>query len=123
MEYNVVRDLHKVLVQSWSIRPVEEGADSESLLAALTERVGQMIEHDLNRFLTAMYTLDVSEARVSEALGHADRGRSARAIAELILERELEKIESRRLYERERDASRGNSLPPPGRSKASDPRA
>lgn len=66
----------------------------DSLLDALTERVRQLLRNDFQKLVTAMYTLDVSEARFREAMA-GEEAAAARQIAELILSREIEKAESR----------------------------
>ncbi|MBI5092250.1 MAG: hypothetical protein HZB26_07355 [Candidatus Hydrogenedentes bacterium] len=90
------------LVQNWSIVPVApetEGFGREALLEALKQRVLYLIQHDFNRLMTAMYILDVAEERFKAAMatpGGLDN--AAKAVAEVILEREMQKVITRQKY-------------------------
>ena len=97
MERDDMEDLHRALVQSWQIEPVA-GLTSHAFLDALADRVAMMLKHNLDRLVAAMYTLDVDETRFSAALALPGNSATARAVAELILEREIEKMISRRNY-------------------------
>ncbi len=90
-------DLHRALVQSWQIE-ASTGLTSHALLDALTDRVAMLLKHNLDRLAAAMYTLDVDETRFNAALTLPDNSETARAVAELILEREIQKMASRRAY-------------------------
>ena len=110
MESADLQSVHRALVQQWDIAPVgEERVDWDALLDALGRRVEFLLKHDLERLMTAMYQIDVSEERFSEAVQRPQKDRPARAIAELILEREIEKMESRKRYARAEDP--GDRIP------------
>lgn len=101
MEEPDYADTHEALVQDWSIVPVApgQGGDGrEALLLALKNRVLYLIQHDFNRLMTAMYILDVAEARFKAAMAVPGLDNSAAALAEVILEREIEKAATRRKY-------------------------
>lgn len=94
-------DTHEALVQDWSIVPVppgEEHSGREALLLALKNRVRYLMQHDFNRLMTAMYILDVEEERFKAAMAVSGVDASASALAEVILEREIEKAATRRKY-------------------------
>jgi hypothetical protein len=97
MEHEELNDLHRALVQSWQIEP-STGLTSHAFLDALTDRVAMLLKHNLNRLTSAMYTLDVDETRFNTALSLPGNRETARTVAELILEREIEKMISRRKY-------------------------
>lgn len=101
MDPNDVRDIHRYLSQDWGIEALRcETPDWDLLLDALTRRVDHLLTHDYERLLHGMYLIDVSEERFNQALDPAGAEIPPRAIAKLILERELEKLESRRRYSR-----------------------
>ena len=104
------RELYAALAQNWGLASGAADAlsDRSTILEALTERVRQLLRHDFQRLVTAMYTLDVEETRFQQAL-EGEESDSARQVAELILSREIVKIESRRKYAEE-DSS-GKVLP------------
>ena len=95
-------ELQHAVVQSWNLTAA--GDDWEALRRSVARRVQFLLKHDFQRLLSGLYLLDVSEARVQEAC-RGPLAESAERIADLILERELQKLESRRRY-----ASRGNRL-------------
>jgi D-alanyl-D-alanine carboxypeptidase len=97
-------NLQKAIIQQWNI-PDSTGALPHQLLEALAKRVSGLIDTDINRLMTAMYTLDIDETRFAEAMGLPDKDMAARAVAELILEREIQKMETRRQYDAERKKS------------------
>ncbi|MFP6581737.1 MAG: hypothetical protein VCD00_04200 [Candidatus Hydrogenedentota bacterium] len=90
--------LRQVLVQAWSL-PEDVDASRDRLLAALADRVSELLDKDMHRLSTAMYTLDIDESRFQDALDLRGVDTKATAVAELILERELQKILTRRRYE------------------------
>ncbi len=94
---NTQEDLQAALVSNWSV-PAETVATHDALLAALTARVQDLIEHRPHKLTTAMYTLDVSEEKFTAAIALPDLEDQAEAVARLILEREAQKVESWRQY-------------------------
>ena len=93
--------LQKAIVQQWNV-PSDTGLMHHELLDALTLQVSRLIDTDINRLMTAMYTLDINESRFADAMGLPDKDMAARAVAELILEREIQKMETRQQYEAQR---------------------
>jgi len=59
------------------------------------ERVSYMIEKTPNDFFNMLYLLDIDESKIQNALIQTD---PCHSIAEIIIEREIEKIESRKAY-------------------------
>lgn len=90
--------LHEVLVADWAL-PEEVRPTIEEFLAALAGRVRELLERDLNRLTTAMYTLDIDEERFGTAMHLPGIEMQCMGVAELILARELQKVESRMQYE------------------------
>lgn len=104
MESADLQDVQQALVQHWGVRPLaEKRIDLDAILDELCRRVDFMLQHDFERLTACMYTIDVSEERFSEALKLPEKDKPARAIAQLILEREVEKMESRKRYTRMED--------------------
>ena len=97
MKHENMTNLHHALVQSWQIDSTT-GLTHHAFLDALADRVAAMLKHNLDRLASAMYTLDVDEARFNAALALPGNDATARAVAELILEREIQKMVSRQKY-------------------------
>lgn len=101
------------LIEAWAlIAPRAEIADPDgasleggdrrrALLAALTDRFAWILAHDVGRLPWWLYRLDVRESAVDAAFAGSDAGGLARALAELVLERTLQKVASRRRWDAE----------------------
>ena len=71
---------------------------------ALVARINELILHDLNGLLTILYRLDIDEEKLKQRLQKEKARLSGYAIAELVLERQLQKMESRKHFP-------GNTMP------------
>jgi hypothetical protein len=94
-------EARQILAQQWGVRTIAEAPEDlhwELLLEALAERIEWLFKHDYNRLVTAVYLLDIGEARFRAALDQPGMAERARDLAQAILERESEKIISRRRY-------------------------
>jgi tRNA 2-selenouridine synthase SelU len=69
--------------------------DYEALLELLALHIEYLCQHHFEGLLQAMYRMDVREEDFQQALG------DSRALAELVLQRALQKIESRKKYSSE----------------------
>ena len=101
MEAADLQDVHRALVQHWGLWPLGEKRIAwDAILDELGRRVDFMLRHDFDRLMSCMYMIDISERRFSEAVNLPEKDRPSRAIAQLILEREIQKMESRKHYTR-----------------------
>lgn len=80
------------LADSWQVQLPPELTEEE-LLNLLSERISRLLAHDTELFFQIMYRLDISEARLNEALGAAN---PPDAIARLIWNRQWKKAKSRK---------------------------
>ena len=101
----------KALHDRWGVdampAPEANADDRELLLDALEERVVALIHRDFDKLRTALYRLDVPEAQYKAAFDRPDLKSKARALAEIILDRETQKAETWMRYaaEQQRDAA------------------
>lgn len=72
----------------------------------LKEAVSQLIQEDFDGLLQLLYRVDVSESRLRQMLQQLPGSDAAEIIANLLLERQLQKIKSRRDH-----AQRDESIP------------
>lgn len=93
------RFVHQVL-SAWSEpdRIPEKVLNEDDLLNKMVETVAWMLEKDLQRFWQILYRLDVDEEKVRKILFHPETENVALAIAQLILERERKRLETRKKY-------------------------
>ena len=89
----VLLQQHGILEQQ-SLAKVPE-LSLEALKSLLTKQVSYLLERNFERLLQAMYRIDVPEQRFRASLTSDD---PAGQIAELVLQRELQKVETRRWY-------------------------
>ncbi len=69
--------------------------DYEALLELLALRIEYLSQHHFEGLLQAMYRMDVREEDFQKALG------DSQALAKLVLQRALQKVESRKRYSSE----------------------
>ncbi len=100
-EASELQALSESLVRQWGIWPLGPSRlEREALIEELGRRVDFLLRHDLDRLMTSMYMLDVPEEKFAEAVQRPPHERPARILAEIILEREVEKMQTRQRYAR-----------------------
>lgn len=67
----------------------------------LTKVINYLLDKDFNRLLNAMYRIDISEDKLKTALAIDPPDQVAPTIATLIIDRELQKVVTRRKYKGE----------------------
>lgn len=60
--------------------------------------INQLINHDFNTLIRLLYQIDVSEKKLNQVLKNNVNTDSAPLIVDLIIERQLQKIESRKIF-------------------------
>ncbi len=75
-----------------------EGLDQAMLKLKLSEVIGQLLDSNFEKLCNAMYRLDISEKKFHEVLTQYPKESVAPALAELVIEREWQKVRTRRLY-------------------------
>ena len=75
-----------------------ETATIEMLEGVLADRVNTMITADFNGLISLLYRIDVSETKLKQLLRENAGADSGLLIARLILQRQWQKIETRRKY-------------------------
>lgn len=92
----VVKDLER---DPGSFLPEQKsGIDRNMLKQKLIEVISHMLDNEFEKLCNAMYRLDVSEELFHKALNETPKDVVPAVIAELVIERELQKVKTRRLY-------------------------
>lgn len=88
----------EILSQQFSL---EEPADFsfEKLRNLLAERIDFLLKSDPEKLFSILYRIDISEAKSKEALESA--GNPAEVMADLIVERQLQKVKTRMEFGRD----------------------
>lgn len=80
-------------------RPALSEGGNENRFAILAGYLDGLINTNFNRLLSILYRVDVSEEKLRKALAYPEAGKSAgEIIAQLLIDRELEKIKTRAKY-------------------------
>ncbi len=75
-----------------------ENIDMEVLRSYLVKVISELLDKDFNRLIQAMYRIDISENEFKSALSTINPEGIPEEIANLVIKRELEKVESRKKY-------------------------
>ncbi len=86
--------LYDALTREWALAPLPVQSE-QAIFDALSAAINDLILHDQHRLMAILYRIDVSEARIRQWLGQNKGVDASRIIAQLILDREKEKIRSR----------------------------
>lgn len=70
----------------------------EELLVLLSQYVQELIDTDFAKLINTLYRIDVSEAKIKRALDLSKPKDANKIIAQLIIEREKQKIKTREDY-------------------------
>lgn len=82
---------------------LQKATTPEELFEQLTAYINQLITKDFNRLITLLYRLDVPEAKLRYYL-HQNKGEeAAKLIAQLIIQRQMEKIKARKAFKPNND--------------------
>jgi hypothetical protein len=74
---------------------------NEQLFEVLSNYLNHLIEHDFNQLVAILYRIDVSEDKVRQTLANAPtESNSGKLIAQLIIEREQQKMYWREKYKK-----------------------
>ena len=78
-------------------------ATSESFVAELSHAINELIKTDLSRLINILYRLDVNEEKLRKILKENQFSDAGDLIAKLVIERQMQKIESRKQSGRDGD--------------------
>lgn len=96
-------ELQQLREQLLPVVELPVSSDPETLAAALSDWISHWMQRDLSRVMQLLYRVDVPEKAVAAWLAaHPDED-SARGLARLVLDRQLEKVRLRREHTPETD--------------------
>ena len=75
-----------------------ENTSLEELRKKLSAHINNLVNHDFEKLVFLLYRIDVDEARMRALLAHKEGEDAPRLIADLIIERQLQKIQSRQHF-------------------------
>ncbi|MEO9022279.1 MAG: hypothetical protein ABI237_11270 [Ginsengibacter sp.] len=83
-----------------------EETSVKEVRAQLIALINELINKDFHALVQLLYRIDVDERKIKHCLDQQREEDSSPVIADLIIERQLQKIESRKFFSRGRDKSR-----------------
>lgn len=70
----------------------------EGLERELTHIISYLLDKDFNRLLNAFYKIDISEQKIKEILASVSSDKLANKLAKEVIQREMQKVETRQRY-------------------------
>ena len=89
----------KIISLSGSLQPANNDYIREQIIAL----VNTLINKDFHSLLQLLYKIDVNENTIRSSLKNDSNTMAADVIADLIIERQLQKIESRKIFSSKND--------------------
>lgn len=77
---------------------ISEETNANDLHAQLTKLIRHMLDADFQYLMNAMYRIDISENALNSALNTPNPEHVASEIAHLVIQREIQKLETRKKY-------------------------
>ncbi len=94
-------ELKKLIIRDMRLDTEENiltGDNMEMLRIKLIDVINMLMQSDFQRLLNAMYRLDIDEKLFRDALSDVHSPSVAGRLADLVINRELEKIKTRKKY-------------------------
>ena len=82
-----------------------ENISFEQLKEQLSSHINFLIQSDFQKLVSILYRVDVSESKLKHLLNENPNYDASNIIADLILERQLQKIKSRQQHPKDEDIS------------------
>ena len=91
MNKDLITDINQSLEISLPV-----SISTDELREKLVAHINHLINHDFEKLVFYLYRIDVNESKMRELLQQNDGENAAGLIADLIIERQLQKIESKK---------------------------
>jgi hypothetical protein len=91
--------LIQIIQQDFDLR-ISSGISLDKIKEILAQHFSSLINNDLNKLVSLLYRLDIDEKKLKTVLQENPGQDASLMIAELVIERQLQKIESRKKFKR-----------------------
>ena len=98
MEKEVIQSLEQTLAIQ-----LADAETEEKLKKVISERINYLIQHDFAQLTELLYRIDINEAKLKKLLSNKEGSVAADIIAELIIERQIQKAKSRKIFKQRND--------------------
>jgi len=85
------------------ITPLLTAAQTKDIQQQLEQTINDLIQHNFERLVQLLYRIDVNEKKLKQLLNAYPQTDAATIIAELIIERQLQKLQTRKQFKRNED--------------------
>lgn len=75
----------------------------QDLLQQLEDYINKLVRHDFQKLIFILYRVDVNENRLKQLLNENPKEDAGKIIAALLIERQMQKIASRKKYRRQNE--------------------
>ena len=98
--FSLQRSVSKDFVENdySSLIPNNDFERLEEFRKYLTEKMKEMLDKNYNLLINTLYRIDISEKKLSELFSSKNKELIPEKLADLIIERQVEKINFRKLY-------------------------
>ena len=102
-DHQLIQETRDLIKKDMELSFNEDFISEEQLEEALADKIYDLIQNHLERLFSILYRLDIHEGKVHYALKMNELIPAHYAIARLIIAREKQKIQSRKLYQQRKD--------------------
>jgi len=100
-------ELKTLIARDFSL-DLPDGMDEQALFDMVANEVAYMIEHQIEQLMSMLYRLDVLEPHINHALSPLCSDPANIALAKLILERQAQRIKTKKEYQVNKDLDLGD---------------
>ena len=94
-----------IILKNFEIESTDQDISEEELLDLLTKQVAYLIDRRLDFLLSLLYRLDIEEKKIKVVLYNQDIIEPARGLAQLILDRQKDRIRTKAKYKSKGDGT------------------
>lgn len=101
---------HHIVPKGEPLPKEYETQGREELKLRLSTYIAELLDSNFEKLCNMIYRHDVAESKFNQALDSGDIAVQANEIADLVIERELQKVESRKAYRKEKENKNEKNL-------------
>ena len=94
---NEIKDVYSIISRNFEVETSGE-LTIESLVKLLSVRIRELLDRNLEKLVSIMYRIDLNQSKVDKIFENVSKDEIAYQLSVLIIERQIEKVRTRRLY-------------------------
>ncbi len=96
-EYSEPREVYSIISSNFDLA-AGNVLSFEEIHRVLTERIHELLEKNVEKLIFILYRIDVGQKRTDEIFNNPSKEEIASLLATAVIERQLEKVKTRRKY-------------------------